>query len=401
MIKKHSRLRRGAGAVLLLVLISLPFLRINGESAVRFDVPALRFLLFGAEIGMADSFIILIALIFFTFFTLFATSLLGRVWCGWLCPQTILLDLADFVRGLKSFGTVSGSAATTLVFVIAGVIAASFIGYFVPPHELPDTLRRGNLAAKVVLGSWLSLTVLLYLELTLLGRRFCATVCPYAKLQSVLFDDRTLQVAFDTRRADECMDCKACVKACPVAIDIRKGAQIECIHCAECVDACTERMAMRKKRSLVAYFFGLPGKQESGLRINLLITGSAAILSLLLFVTASSQPFDFTVRLAHVSEPGEQPDGTLRNAYEVSLRNRSSTDLVLELTAASHAGLVAIFPSTVTVKRGPDVTRIPATVTLKGFQGRGRDQLVTITVRSPEHDRSMDQQVYFLLPQNK
>jgi polyferredoxin len=111
MIMGYHRIRRAVGAMLLLLLVGLPFLRVNGESALRFDVPTLRFLFFGTQTGMADSFIILIALIFITFFILFVTTLFGRVWCGWFCPQTVLCDATGFMEKARSRGFVARSLA--------------------------------------------------------------------------------------------------------------------------------------------------------------------------------------------------------------------------------------------------------------------------------------------------
>jgi cytochrome c oxidase accessory protein FixG len=401
MTRKFHTLRRAAGAVLLLVFVVLPFLQVNGESALRFDIPTLRLLFFGSQTAIADFFVILIALIFITFSTIFITTLFGRIWCGWLCPQTVLCDVTGLMEksGKRDFaGRVLAVLSGMLVCV---VISFSMIGYFVSPYDIPGMLRSGGFAAQIVTGSWLALFVLFYLDLALLRRNFCATVCPYAKLQGVLFDDRTLLVAYDRKRTDECMDCRACVRSCPARIDIRNGTQSECIHCAECVDACTERMAGRGKASLVRYSFGMPGLERPGLRINPLITGIMTGISLffLLWLSASKMPFDVNVR-AYTGAPRQENDGSVTNVYELSFRNLTRSDIELVISIASPYS-ATISPERIILKRGQDVTRVPSVVTLRNIPDDAPDPMLPLTVRSKAPDRTVSQSVYFMLPESK
>jgi cytochrome c oxidase accessory protein FixG len=400
MTGKYHRLRRITGALLLLALIGVPFVRVHDESAFRFDIPTLRLLFFGAEIGMADFFIVLMALIFLTFFILFTTTLLGRIWCGWLCPQTVLVDVTDMAAGKR--GPAARTASSALALAVSGVVGASLIFYFVSPYDLPGMLATRGTASRIITGSWVALTMLLFLDLTLLRRTFCATVCPYAKLQSVLFDDRTLVVAFDPNRSDECRECKACVRDCPVGIDIREGSQIECIHCAECVDACTGRMAIRGRRSLISYMFGVPGLRRTGLRINPLITGVITLLSLVFLVSlaVSRMPFDMNVRLNFAAGQQKQADGGVTNVYELSFRNLAGKDQFLALSVTAPGISAAITPAMVSLKKGPDVLRVPAVVTLKGVPAGVQSVVLAIAATPSPGSRSMTRSVSFLMPEN-
>ncbi|HUJ19395.1 MAG TPA: 4Fe-4S dicluster domain-containing protein [Nitrospirota bacterium] len=400
MTRKYHRLRRITGAILLLALIGIPFVRVHEQSAFRFDIPTLRLLFFGAEIGMADFFIVLIALIFLTFFILFTTTLFGRIWCGWLCPQTVLVDVTDTAAGKRGPG--ARTAAAALALAVSGVVAASLIFYFVSPYDLPGMLTIGGTASHIITGSWIALTVLLFLDLTLLRRTFCATVCPYAKLQSVLFDDRTLIVAFDPNRSDECRECKACVRDCPVGIDIREGSQIECIHCAECVDACIGRMAIRGRRSLISYMFGVPGLRRTGLRINLLITGVISLVSLVFLVSlaVSRMPFDMNVRLNFAAGQQKQADGSVTNVYELSFRNLAGRDQFLALSVTAPGISAAITPSMVSLKKSSDVLRVPIVARVKGVPESVQNVVLAITATSSRDNRSMTRSVTFLMPQN-
>jgi cytochrome c oxidase accessory protein FixG len=401
MSKKFHRLRRFSGAVLLFILISLPFLRIHEESAFRFDIPSLRLLIFGTEIWLADFFIILIAVIFLTFLTIFTTTIFGRLWCGWLCPQTVLVDATTFMATARERGYAARAVAASAGMVVSAVIAASLIGYFVSPYDLPSLLQTGGMPAKIAVGSWLALSAIVFLDLIALRRRFCATVCPYAKLQSVLFDDRTLVVAFDSRRAEECMQCNACVKACPVGIDIRKGPQMACIHCAECVDACTERMGRRERKSLVQYSFGLLGERAAGVRVNPLITGIITAISLvfLVYLSVSRMPFDMNVRLNYTEAPGIRTNGSVTNTYTLSLRNMGTSDLELDLSVAASAGTALVSPDAVLLRRGTDITRVPVSVTLNGVSNEEQHPvMITLTVGSKQTNNSITKTAYFMMP---
>ncbi len=404
MIRTFHGLRRITGALLLAVLIGLPFLRINGESALRFDVPSLRLMLFGTVILMQDFFIILIAVIFLTFSFLFATTILGRVWCGWLCPQTVLTDATSFVDTSRRRGYAALVFAALAGIAASAVIAAACIGYFVSPYDLPLLLRNGGTAATIIIWSWVSLVVILFLDITALRRKFCASVCPYAKMQSVLFDDRTLVVAFDESRADQCRECEACIRACPVDIDIRKGLQSACIHCAECVDACAAQMARRNQRSLIGYTRGLAGSRGAGIRINPLITGilTAISFAFLLYLAISRAPFDMSIRLEYRGGPEAGSDGSVINNYLITLRNVTTRDLDLDLTASAAEGWVSLTPGAVHLKQGAESVTLPVSVILKPpARLRQGPVKITITIRSVLLGKSVSRSVLFVVPRGE
>ena len=404
MIRKFHALRRLSGAFLLIALFGIPFLKVRGESALRFDVPSLRLYFFGTTIWMQDFFIILIAVISLTFLILFATTVFGRVWCGWLCPQTVLVDATTFMDAARRRGYAAWAAAYGAGLCVSAVISAGLIGYFVSPYDLPAVLGAGGTPVTVITGAWVVLTVVLFLDLVALRRGFCATVCPYAKMQGVLFDDRTLLVAFDTRRSEECMHCDACVTSCPVGIDIRKGSQMACIHCAECVDACTEKMSRRKKASLVRYLFGIPGRRGSGVRINPLLSGVLTAISFvfLLYLAVTRLPFDMNVHLTHVEEPAILSDNGVTNAYVLSLRNMGATDLELDLHASASAGAARVSPDSIALKKGTGITSVPISIALQGAAKLKQNTvLVVLTLRSKHLDKSIEKRVTVILPHNQ
>lgn len=389
--------------LLLLALVSLPFVRIHGESAFRFDISTLRLLFFGTSIWMADFFIILIAVIFLTFLTLFATTLFGRIWCGWLCPQTVLVDATMFVEIIRlNKGNAKIIASWIAGILVSAVVTSGLIGYFVSPYDIPQVLRNGGMHAQILIVSFAVLVALIVLDVIVLRRGFCATVCPYAKMQGVLFDDRTLVVAFDAERADECMNCGACVKVCPVNVDIRKGPHMACIHCAECVDACTERTAARGRTSLVSYTFGIAAHRGTGVRINVLLTGVLTVISLvfLVYLAASRMPFDVNVLLNYTEAPiaGE---GSMTRSYMLSLRNMAATDLVLDLNVAAPFGEVRVFPDRITLPKNVFVSKTPILITVAKPSVPTQDPITaTLTVRSSQLNKSVIRTIYVMMPKN-
>jgi polyferredoxin len=400
MSRKYHRSRRFAGAILLATLIGVPFWKVHGESAFRFDVPSLRLLLFGSEIWLQDFFIVLVAIIFLIFLGMFITTLFGRLWCGWLCPQTVISDATSFLDSQGGRGSASLIAGYAAAVFASALIAMSLIGYFVSPYELIPLLRLGDTQAKIVFGSWLVLGGLAFLDMVVLRRSFCATICPYAKLQSVLFDDRTLLVAFDPSREQECRACNACMNVCPVKVDIRTGTHLACIHCAECADACTSRMASRNRKSLIGYSFGIPGRQGRGFRVNPLISGviTAASLLFLLYLAVLRIPFDVIV-LPQYALTTVQADGSVANTYILSLRNTGRSDIELDLDVTASSGLARSSPARIFLRKGTDIAKVPVLVTLTGLpKAEQHPLMVTLTIRSQQINKSIVKTTYFTMP---
>ena len=218
----------------------------------------------------------------------FITSVLGRIWCGWGCPHTmfrvIFRDLIetkilkirksisnkqrdiDFSTSLNSFKKI---IAILIWFILSLVITSNFIWYFVPPNDFFSYLEDYS-NHKILMIFIFGISAFLTIEIIFIKENFCIYMCPYARVQSVLYDSNTKTVIYDVNRGSriydennnklskneikgECINCNACVKVCPTHIDIRKGLQLECINCLECVDACTNVMNRFGKKTLVSW----------------------------------------------------------------------------------------------------------------------------------------------------
>ncbi|HVP66263.1 MAG TPA: 4Fe-4S dicluster domain-containing protein [Anaeromyxobacteraceae bacterium] len=330
--------RRWVGAAQAVAFAALPFVRVRGESALRFDVPTLRLHFFGATLWMGEFFVLLLGTLALVFAFLLVTLVWGRVWCGWSCPQTLLSDLTQPLaseRARRKGRPLRLAGAWALVAAVSALFAAATLWYFVTPGEFLSRLAAGRLGP-VLSWSWAVLGAVLFLDLGFVRASFCASACPYAKLQGVLFDASTLVVAYDQRRDDECIDCGACVRVCPTGIDIRDGLQAACIHCAACVDACLPIMAKRKRPTLVDYFFGEPGAPRRRFRPAVAGLAAATAVAMAGTVAAAVQTgrssLDLSVALSSQYRPRRTEDGRVVNAYAAALENRGRERVTVHLT---------------------------------------------------------------------
>jgi len=350
--------RRGAGVAQSAIFLGLPFLTVRGESALRFDVPTLRLHLFGVTLWMDEFFVLLLGLLAFTSVFLLVTFVWGRVWCGWSCPQTLLGDLTASLAVERTRRRRRPARLALAWLAVAGVsvlFSAATLWYFVPPAEFLSGMLALDLGP--VLGwSWVVLGAILFLDLGFVRGRFCASVCPYAKLQGVLFDRSTLVVAYDEGRDAECIDCGACVRVCPTGIDIREGLQAECIACAQCVDACAPILAKFGRPTLVDYFWGAPGERPRFLRPVVLALGAVSLLAVAGTVAAGIQAargsVDLTAAISSTLSPRLGPDGRVVNAYEVSFENRGRAPVTLHLSLSPARGEAAVSPERVDLAPG-------------------------------------------------
>ncbi|MBI5189170.1 MAG: 4Fe-4S binding protein [Nitrospirae bacterium] len=349
-----QRWRKAAVAVQAALVVGLPFVRLGGESALRFDVPTFRLFFFGATLAAGEYFILLVGSLLFLLGVITVTLVFGRVWCGWLCPQTALMEIVDIVKGALSVGgkapSASGYARRAVYHLflaaLALLVSVNLTWYFVSPYEMLPGLMRGEVGRLTVWCVGVFWAALM-LQFELLGRRFCATICPYAKMQDVLMDSHSLTIGFDTSRRDDCMGCDLCVRACPTGIDIKAGPQVQCVGCARCIDACVKVKSRKGGTSLVGYMFGTPtGRFRDALTFkSIALTAVIAGVGVLTAAVYSGSP-DVEVSAVRLSGAACRvaPDGGRVAPYRLELANRGGADVSLSLSVSGMDGAILAAP---------------------------------------------------------
>lgn len=274
--------------ILTLVISSLPFIQIQGNQIFLLSFDHKELHLLGKVFTASELYLMPFLLILLFVGIFFMTTLGGRMWCGWCCPQTIFRvifrDLIETkILGLRKsiadkqkkpnynqINILKKILAIAIFSVIALTASAIFLFYFVPPHDFFHYMSSPQ-DHKILIGFWLCISIFMIFDITFMAENFCIYMCPYARVQSVLFENNTLMAIYDSSRggevydsdgnllpppqkqnpSNECINCRQCVKVCPTHIDIRKGMQLECIHCLECVDACSDVMGKLGKATLV------------------------------------------------------------------------------------------------------------------------------------------------------
>lgn len=279
----HQR-RRIFQFVLLVIFLVGPWIQFQGQQLIWLNIDKKVFHLFGLTLGAHEAPLVFLLIIAGTLGLAVVTSLLGRVWCGWSCPQTVFIEMVyrrieKWVEGNAwarrrlrdeeiSFKKIRlQTTKWVLYFLVSALIAHSFAAYFVGREPLLEMMQRspGQNASYFLLI--FGLTALLTINFGWFREQFCLIACPYGRIQSLLMDTHSITVTYDTKRGEprkgldrgaqkhgDCVSCFKCVSACPTGIDIRNGLQMECIGCTACMDACDQVMdKVGKPAGLIRY----------------------------------------------------------------------------------------------------------------------------------------------------
>ena len=380
------RRRRAVAGILIAVFTLIPYLRINDKPAILLDVVHRRFTIFGTTFLPTDT-LLLALLVIGVFLTIFLmTALLGRVWCGWACPQTVYMEFLyrpierffDGEPGRKSPPSgVRTFAKYTIYFIVSMFLAHTFLSYFVGVEALRTWVTSSPLKHPTAFLIMAGVTGLMLFDFGFFREQVCIVACPYGRFQSVMLDRRSIIVGYDPARGEprgklrkvslpvvggaprgDCIDCGMCVTTCPTGIDIRKGLQMECIHCAQCIDACDAVMEkIGKPQGLIRYSSQARFEGEAGRRVRprlfvypaLLLIVASAFVTLLL----RQAPADFSVLRGPGLPFNSLPDGVVTNQLKLKITNRTDNDALYTVAIAGTPGIrFAEEPGSVRVPAG-------------------------------------------------
>lgn len=344
-----------------IVSIALPFITIDGNHMFLLSFDKKELHLAGIAFTVQQFYLMPFLLIFMFMFIFFLTTIGGRVWCGWTCPQTIFRVIyRDVIEGAllgmnkrnnkqKAESNKGKKLIAITIWTLLSLLAASdFMWYFVPPEDFFQYLSdwQNHL---VLVGFVVGVAAFLVYDVIWLAEDFCIYICPYVRIQSALIDDNTVLEIYDEKRGGQiyqkdgdhftkiadkpsdgdCIGCMACVKVCPTHIDIRKGpGQLECINCLECSDACAPIMAALGKPNLINWTSpsAMDGKKPSLFRFRVVayLAVMAACIAAILFIGSKKETMllniNRTSQLYMIKDAGK----TVENAYEFLFENTDS-----------------------------------------------------------------------------
>lgn len=359
--------RQWVGYSLLLFLFVAPFIKINGEPFLMFNIIDRKFSIFGNLFYPQDLYIFVFGMLIVMVCVVLFTVVFGRVWCGWTCPQTIFMELIFrrieyWIEGdwqqqkklndgpntdQKQFKKVLKHGIFLIIsFFISNIFLSYIIGSDALIKIITDPLDQhiGGLISIIVF------TLVFYGVFAYIREIVCIAICPYGRLQGVLLDDQSITVAYDHRRGEprgkqqknstaehgDCVDCKLCVHVCPTGIDIRKGLQLECVSCTACIDACDTVMEKIGKPKKLIGFYPM-GEIEGTLKkkSNVRAVAYSVVLVLLMcvfgFLLFNRVAIDGRLLRAKGSTYQLRDDKTISNLYSLELINKSGKDMTFKL----------------------------------------------------------------------
>ena len=368
---KFYRYRNILSYLLLAALFVSPYIKVNGNQFMLFNFIERKFVLFGQVFWPQDFFILVLATLLFVISIVLFTIAFGRIFCGWICPQTIFLEMVFrkveiWIEGeptarkkldlapwdaSKIFKKVSKHA---IYLLISFFIANTFLAYLIGSDELIKIITEPisqHIAGFA--GIWV-FTLVFYWVFSQVRELVCTVVCPYGRLQGVMLDKNSLVVAYNYLRGEprgkkkkasgieehkgDCIDCNLCVAVCPTGIDIRQGTQLECVNCTACIDACN--IVMRKidrPENLIGYYseemIANNKKPSFTLRMKLYSLVIVVMFGVLSYFILSRKNIDVTILRASGTLYQEQENSQISNLYTVELINKTSEKAAVEIKA--------------------------------------------------------------------
>lgn len=362
------------------LFIILPFLKYKGRPLFLFNVPEATFILFGKVFWPQDFFIFGLTMITGIVFIILFTAAFGRLFCGWVCPQTIFMEMLfrkiEFAiegdapaqklldKGPWNRNKIIKKTIKHLIFfTFAFLVSNFFLAYIIGIDELLKIIREPASKHIAGLSSIVIFSGVFYGVFAYFREQACTVVCPYGRLQGVLLDRNSMIVAYDYKRGEprgkfkkpnvadlapalgDCIDCFQCVKVCPTGIDIRNGTQMECVGCTSCIDACNKMMdATGRDRGLIRYASENGIAEGKKLKFTgrmqfytALLIGLTGVLTALLL---SRKDVDGTIMRAGGMLYQERGTDSVSNLYNIKVINKTIHDVPLSLRLENLPGSI-------------------------------------------------------------
>lgn len=380
--------RKIVALVLLTFFFIAPFLKISGDQLLLFNILQRKFIIFGVIFYPQDVHLILLAFITLLVFIVLFTVIFGRIFCGWICPQTIFMEFVFrqiewWIEGTPAKQKKLNSAPWNvekvwkkslkhfIFFSIAFITANNFLAYLIGKDQLFMHIADGPIAHLGTITSLVIFSGLFYFVFAFFREQVCAIACPYGRLQGVMTDKKTIVVAYDYKRGEprgplklarekgygDCIACKACVVVCPAGIDIRNGTQMECINCTACIDECDTVMdRIGKPKGLIRYDSeeGIETGKHSIFNARS-IAYSVVLLLLLSFVGslfAIRGDFEVTILRARGSLFQEYGADSISNIYDFNIANKIRKPVTVDFKLESHDGSIRLLGEQIVVQKG-------------------------------------------------
>ena len=370
--------------LLLAIMFAGPFATINGNPLLLMNIVERKFVVLGQVFWPQDMIIFAIAvLVFFTGIIIF-TAAFGRLWCGWACPQTVMMEMVfrkieyaiegdapsqrELNRGPWDAGKIfKKSLKHAIFYALSFLVGNVLLSYIIGWQPLYQIITDPPAQHVTGLSFMIAFSLLFYGIFARFREQACTFICPYGRFQSVLLDENSIVVAYDYKRGEnrgplrrgqkfgerryagfgDCVACNQCVSVCPTGIDIRNGTQMECVHCTACMDACDTVMGKVGSPTGLIRYASLNGiERGQPLRFTPRLAGYGVVLAVLAAVLAvmifSRADVEATVLRAPGSMFQQMPDGHFSNLYTVRVVNKTSRELPVELRLENAAGSLQV-----------------------------------------------------------
>ena len=373
--------RKWVSYSLLLFLIASPFIKINGNQFLMFNILERRFNIFGFPFWPQDFHLFVISMIIGIIFIALFTVGFGRIFCGWICPQTIFLEMVfrrieywiDGDRGAQmrldrqewNAEKIKKRALKWIIFfIISFGIANVFLAFLIGSDQLVVYINNGPLNHLSTFGSLIIFTIIFFWVFTWFREQVCIIACPYGRLQGALLDNKSIVVAYDHKRGEadngrkkfrknedrnalghgDCIDCSQCVHVCPTGIDIRNGTQLECVNCTACIDECDAIMdKINLPRGLIRYASEDNIEKKAPFTFSPRLKGYTAVLVILTGVLIGMLFLRNDLEANILRIPGElyehKENNIISNVFTFKLVNKTNKDIEdLTFKLLSHEG---------------------------------------------------------------